>query len=79
MNNERYYAEYQPIWRKVDKYPPPVNTKILLRSKHGTALIGRYYEEGQFTHWAGLPKLDPNEKLVDRTLRRSNAEAETAD
>ena len=52
----KYEAEYGPVWKDVTIYPPPRGTKILLRLKHGTAIIGQYYDTDEFTHWCGLPK-----------------------
>ena len=60
--SEKYKSEYAPIWRDVKRFPPPIGTKILLRSQYGTAIIGQYYAEGNFTHWTGLPKLSDEEK-----------------
>lgn len=51
----KHAAEHKPTWKCVKEYPPPINTKILLRSAYGTAVIGVYYAEGKFTHWCGLP------------------------
>jgi len=62
MYNERYIAEYQPEWKAVEDYPPPNGTKILLRTVYGTAIIGQYYPEGQFTHWCGLPRMKRDAK-----------------
>lgn len=62
MKNERYVSEYRPEWKRIDISPPPNGTKILLRTRYGTAIIGQYYPEGQFTHWCGLPKLSANDK-----------------
>ena len=62
MNNERYQSEYAPTWKRVDINPPPNGTKILLRTTYGTAIIGQYYPEGEFTHWCGLPKLSKEDK-----------------
>lgn len=62
MNNERYIAEYHPEWKAVDLIAPPFGTKILLRTRYGTAIIGQYYPEGEFTHWCGLPRLSKEEK-----------------
>jgi hypothetical protein len=59
---QRYKSEYQPTWKLISKTPPPTGTKILLRMKYGTAVIGQYYEEGGFTHWCGLPKLSGEDK-----------------
>jgi hypothetical protein len=59
---QRYKSEYQPTWKLISKTPPPIGTKILLRMKYGTAVIGQYYEEGGFTHWCGLPKLNGDDK-----------------
>ena len=74
MNTDRYVSEYAPTWKRIDKVAPPLNAKILLRSKYGTALIGRYYPEGGFTHWCGLPRRDPEEKRI-----MLNAETKAAD
>lgn len=60
--SEKYKSEYAPIWKNINEYAPPLGTKILLRSQYGTAIIGQYYAEGRFTHWAGLPKLSEEEK-----------------
>jgi len=62
MYNERYIAEYQPEWKAVEDYPPTNGTKILLRTVYGTAIIGQYYPEGQFTHWCGLPRMKRDAK-----------------
>ena len=62
MNSERYIAEYHPEWKAVDLVTPPFGTKILLRTRYGTAIIGQYYQEGEFTHWCGLPRLSKEEK-----------------
>jgi hypothetical protein len=59
---QKYKSEYQPTWKLISKTPPPTGTKILLRMKYGTAVIGQYYEEGGFTHWCGLPKLSNDDK-----------------
>ena len=72
MNNERYKAEYAPTWKRIEIIPPPNGTKILLRTKYGTAIIGQYYPEGDFTHWCGLPKLSKEEKELEK-----NAKAQT--
>ena len=71
MNNERYVAELHPEWKAVEIIPPPNGTKILLRTRYGTAIIGQYYPEGEFTHWCGLPKLSKAEK------ERINGKTET--
>lgn len=71
--SEKYKSEYRPEWKRVDKYPPPNGTKVLLRTKYGTAIIGQYYNEGEFTHWCGLPKLSKEDKDA------LHAETKTAD
>ena len=70
MNNERYKSEYQPTWKSVDTNPPPNGTKILLRTRYGTAIIGQYYPEGEFTHWCGLPKLSKEQKFFWQRLNK---------
>ena len=60
--SERYKSEDKPEWKNVSKYPPPAGVKILLLTKYGTAIIGQYYDAGEFTHWCGLPKLSKEEK-----------------
>lgn len=52
-----YQSEYAPTWKPCDQHRPPTNTKILLRTETGTAVIGTYRPDGGFTHWCGLPKL----------------------
>jgi hypothetical protein len=59
---EKYQSEYMPVWKRISYYPPPKGTKILLRLKHGTAIIGQYYDESGATHWAGLPRLSKEDK-----------------
>jgi hypothetical protein len=59
---QKYKSEHQPTWKLISKTPPPSGTKILLRMKYGTAVIGQYYQEGGFTHWCGLPKLSGDDK-----------------
>ena len=61
----RHQAEYRPTWKPVNEYPPPNGTKILLRTKYGTAVIGQYYPEGEFTHWTGLPRMRPQRDSID--------------
>ena len=62
MSSQKYYAEQNPEWKRIDQYPAPNGTKVLLRTRYGTAIIGQYYPEGEFTHWCGLPKLSKEEK-----------------
>lgn len=63
----RHQAEYRPTWKPVAEVPPPNGTKILLRTKYGTAIIGQYYPEGEFEYWAGLPTLSKRNSINDAT------------
>jgi hypothetical protein len=74
MNNERYYSELAPVWKRISDHAPPINTKILLRTHYGVALIGQYYSEGNFTHWCGLPKLSKEEKEQLKQCNQSQSE-----
>jgi len=69
----RHQAEYRPTWKSVSEYPPPNGTKILLRTKYGTAVIGQYYPEGEFTHWCGLPRTAPRNSMDDATQEEWDA------
>ena len=64
--SEKYLSELQPVWKCVKQYPPPKGTKVLLRTEYGQAIIGQHYSEGQFTHWCGLPRLLPEQKIAMR-------------
>jgi len=61
----RHQAEYRPTWKSVSEYPPPNGTKILLRTKYGTAIVGQYYPEGEFEYWCGLPTMGPKRNSID--------------
>lgn len=60
----RHQAEYRPTWKSIAEYPPPHGTKVLLRTKYGTAIIGVYYPEGEFKYWCGLPTLGRKENAI---------------
>lgn len=61
-----HLSEFAPKWKPVETEPAPKNTKILLLSCYGVAVIGHWYEEGRFSHWCGLPKLrEPDTVLTD--------------
>lgn len=58
----KYLAERDPQWRLVIDVMPPKATKLLLRTEHGGAIIGDWYEEGGFVAWMPLPKYSPEQR-----------------
>lgn len=54
---EKYQAEFKPEWRLQWENPAPLATKILLLTSWQSAIIGHWYEEGDFLAWCPLPKL----------------------
>lgn len=54
---EKYQAEFKPEWRLQWETPAPLATKILLLTSWQSAIIGHWYEEGDFLAWCPLPKL----------------------
>jgi hypothetical protein len=65
----RYLAEHDPRWRLVIDSTPPKATKLILRTLHGGAIIGDWYEEGGFVAWMPLPKYSPEQRRkLDATV-----------
>lgn len=65
----RYLAELDPQWRLVMDEMPPKATKVLLRTLHGGAIIGDWYEDGGFVAWMPLPKFNPAQRRrIDATV-----------
>ena len=70
MNNDRYLAEYMPRWKRITKDNKPAEgVKMLLRTAYGSAVIGQYYPDGEFTHWCGLPKLSKEDKEIEKNAK----------
>lgn len=70
MNNDRYLAEYMPVWKRITKDNKPAEgVKMLLRTAYGSAVIGQYYPDGEFTHWCGLPKLSKEDKEIEKNAK----------
>ena len=70
MNNDRYLAEYMPVWKRIDRdNKPAAGVKMLLRTAYGSAVIGQYYPDGEFTHWCGLPKLSKEDKEIEKNAK----------
>ena len=70
MNNDRYLAEYMPVWKRIDRDNKPASgVKMLLRTSYGSAVIGQYYPDGEFTHWCGLPKLSKEDKEIEKNAK----------
>jgi hypothetical protein len=59
---ERYLSELRPTYRLIVDEPPPNGVKVILKTLHGGAVIGRYYEGGQFVAWCPLPSFTPEQK-----------------
>ena len=59
---ERYLSELRPTYRLIVDEPPPKGVKVILKGIHTGAIIGRYYEGGQFVAWAPLPSFDATQK-----------------
>ena len=57
-------VDVQHQWKPIDpKNPPPSGVKLLLIDKKlGIAVIGIYTKEIGWTHYAGLPTFDRQEK-----------------
>lgn len=62
---ERYLSELRPQYRLVVEQKPPMGVKIILKTRHGGAVIGQYYDDGDFVAWAPLPSFtfEQKEKL----------------
>lgn len=58
---EKYAAEFRPEWRLQFEEPAPLATKVLLLTSWQSAIIGHWYEEGDFLAWCPLPKLAPEQ------------------
>ena len=63
---EKYKAEFKPVWRLQWETPAPLATKVLLLTSWQSAIIGHWYEEGDFLAWCPLPKLsqEQHEKIA---------------
>ena len=42
-------------WLNPSSYPPPLGELILLKTKHGRAVIGLWRHDGGFMAWQYLP------------------------
>lgn len=42
-------------WLDPSSYPPPLGENILLKTKHGRAVIGIWRDDGVFLSWQYLP------------------------
>jgi len=56
----KHAAELKPIWKSIETVPK--GTKVLLRLKYGTAVIGVYYPEMGAEWWCGLPVFTEEQK-----------------
>jgi len=59
---ERYVSELRPQYRLIVDEPPPKGAKVILKGIHTGAVIGQYYEGGQFVAWAPLPSFTHEQK-----------------
>ena len=46
----------------IDEKPAPAGRKVLLLTDTGVAIIGSWYEEGNFVAWAPLLRIPPRVK-----------------
>ena len=61
---DKYDHVTAPIarWRRIDKFPPPKNVKLLFKTKYGPLVTGIWYPESEWVFWSFLPKLEPEDK-----------------
>lgn len=48
-------SELRPMWRDIEKEPPPLGMKLLFKPDNGPATIGIYYPESGWKWWCALP------------------------
>jgi hypothetical protein len=57
-----HISEVGPMWRRVDKHPPPKGMKLLFRTLNGPLVTGVWYAESQWAFWSPMPGHTPEDK-----------------
>jgi hypothetical protein len=66
-SNERYFAEYMPVWKRIDNPNAIKGMKMLFKETNGPAVIGVWYDGCNWEWYCGLPKHAPGDKDVAKT------------
>lgn len=65
-----HITELGPLWRRIDKIPPPKGVKLWFKTLNGAAVTGVWYAESNWAFWSPLPKHTSEDKEWIR--RQSN-------
>lgn len=62
---EQYVAADVAEWRHPSDAPPPLGTKLLILTRGGVCVIGKWSKQEGSVAWSPLPKISPllREKL----------------
>jgi hypothetical protein len=73
QDEHQHLAEIGPMWRRIDRVPPPKNCKMLFRSLYGGVTVGVWYPESGWAFWSPLPKHTDEDKAWIREQSSSTA------
>lgn len=68
-----HMTEFRPMWRRVDKHPPPKGMKLLFRTLNGPLVSGVWYAESKWAFWSPMPGHSEEDKAWIREQSSSTA------